>query len=298
MKNRSISTWISPGFSRIFPLKTTTDQALPELGQFPTTTTPDQVARVAGGSSVLKPWDFGCPIFPPQPVSWESTWNLLFNILDSSHQMGVSENRLNPYTQWLMIRQSLLNGYFIGNIPYFQTNPNQFKSHFLPAMIFGRISDTFWGLEDMRHAVSRFDSFISEQANNEAFAFESMIFPSMVQMILRQSGFVSRLRWPVGVNGKHSSALFNSDSPRESHFNCLGPPVFPQSSDNPVWVRFFWLCIHSSCWMSIGKIPASLANICSSKTAWLIFILSFAHRGFVSNWGTENSNRWSRFFFH
>lgn len=132
-------------------------------------------------------------------------------------------------------------------------------------MIFGRISNMFWGLEDMRNAVTRFDYFISEQANIEAFAFESMIFPSMVTMvqtILRQSGFVSRLRWPVGVNGKHSSALFNSDSPRESHLNCLGPLVFPQSSDNPVWVRFCWLCIHRSCWMSIGKIPASLAWVC------------------------------------
>ena len=132
-------------------------------------------------------------------------------------------------------------------------------------MIFGRISNMFWGLEDMRNAVTRFDYLISEQANIEAFAFESMIFPSMVTMvqtILRQSGFVSRLRWPVGVNGKHSSALFNSDSPRESHLNCLGPLVFPQSSDNPVWVRFCWLCIHRSCWMSIGKIPASLAWVC------------------------------------
>ena len=37
--------------------------------------------------------------------------------------MGLSENRLNPYTQWFCWSLSLLNGYFIGNIPYFQTNP-------------------------------------------------------------------------------------------------------------------------------------------------------------------------------
>ena len=148
-------------------------------------------------------------------------------------------------------------------------------------MIFGRISNMFWGLEDMRNAVTRFDYFISEQANIEAFAFESMIFPSMVTMvqtILRQSGFVSRLRWPVGVNGKHSSALFNSDSPRESHLNCLGLPVFPQSSDNPVWVRFCWLCI---------KQVGAECLLAKSQHRWPIY---------VSTWGTQNSNRLSRFF--
>ena len=37
--------------------------------------------------------------------------------------MGVSENsvRLNPMV--LLIIIPFLNGYFIGNIPYFQTNP-------------------------------------------------------------------------------------------------------------------------------------------------------------------------------
>ena len=36
------------------------------------------------------------------------------------NQLGVSENRLNPWTQWFCWSLSLLNGYFIGNIPYFR----------------------------------------------------------------------------------------------------------------------------------------------------------------------------------
>ena len=36
-----------------------------------------------------------------------------------------------PLNQWFCLSLSLLNGYFIGNIPYFQTNPN----HFNPSMI-------------------------------------------------------------------------------------------------------------------------------------------------------------------
>ena len=33
-----------------------------------------------------------------------------------------------PYTQWLMIIIPMKNGYFIGNIPHFQTSPNPEKS--------------------------------------------------------------------------------------------------------------------------------------------------------------------------
>ena len=38
-------------------------------------------------------------------------------------KMGLSENRLKPYTQWFCWSLSLLNGYFIGGIPHFQTYP-------------------------------------------------------------------------------------------------------------------------------------------------------------------------------
>ena len=39
--------------------------------------------------------------------------------------MGVSENRLNPFLPNGFADHEIpfLNGYFIGNIPYFQTNP-------------------------------------------------------------------------------------------------------------------------------------------------------------------------------
>ena len=38
--------------------------------------------------------------------------------------MGMSENRLNPYTQWLMIIIPMKNGYLIGNInPTFSDKP-------------------------------------------------------------------------------------------------------------------------------------------------------------------------------
>ena len=37
--------------------------------------------------------------------------------------VGVSENSVPLFTQFLLIIIPNLNGYFIGNIPYFQTNP-------------------------------------------------------------------------------------------------------------------------------------------------------------------------------
>ena len=40
--------------------------------------------------------------------------------------LGLSENRLNPYTQWFCWSLSLLNGYFIGGILHFQTYPFRF----------------------------------------------------------------------------------------------------------------------------------------------------------------------------
>ena len=44
-------------------------------------------------------------------------------------QMGVSENRLVPLNPMvLLIIIPFLNGYFIGNIPYFQTNPDVFMA--------------------------------------------------------------------------------------------------------------------------------------------------------------------------
>ena len=42
-----------------------------------------------------------------------------FNSID----MWVCLNIVYPYTQWLMIIIPMKNGYFIGGIPYFQTNP-------------------------------------------------------------------------------------------------------------------------------------------------------------------------------
>ena len=38
--------------------------------------------------------------------------------------MGLSENVVYPMTQWFCWSLSLLNGYFIGGIPHFQTYPN------------------------------------------------------------------------------------------------------------------------------------------------------------------------------
>ena len=38
--------------------------------------------------------------------------------------MALSENRENPYSQWFCWSLSLLNGYFIGGIPHFQTYPH------------------------------------------------------------------------------------------------------------------------------------------------------------------------------
>ena len=44
---------------------------------------------------------------------------------DIGCNMGVSENRLNPiYPMVLLIIIPMKNGYFIRNIPYFQTNPH------------------------------------------------------------------------------------------------------------------------------------------------------------------------------
>ena len=43
--------------------------------------------------------------------------------LDIFDHMGLSENVVYPYTQWFCWSLSLLNGYFIGGIPHFQTYP-------------------------------------------------------------------------------------------------------------------------------------------------------------------------------
>ena len=57
------------------------------------------------------------PISPKAAESFQ-TWKLGFQGL------GLSENRLNPYTQWFCWSLSLLNGYyFIGAIHHFQTYP-------------------------------------------------------------------------------------------------------------------------------------------------------------------------------
>ena len=52
----------------------------------------------------------------------KTTWCWCF-FPTKQHYKGLSENSvpLNPMV--LLIRQSLLNGYLFGNIPYFQTNP-------------------------------------------------------------------------------------------------------------------------------------------------------------------------------
>ena len=39
--------------------------------------------------------------------------------------LGVSENSVPHCTQWLIIIIPMKNGYFIGNIPHFQTKPYQ-----------------------------------------------------------------------------------------------------------------------------------------------------------------------------
>ena len=39
--------------------------------------------------------------------------------------LGVSENSVPHCTQWFVWSLSLFNGYFIGNVPYFQTNPSR-----------------------------------------------------------------------------------------------------------------------------------------------------------------------------
>ena len=50
----------------------------------------------------------------PGEMTWES-W-IFYGIY-----LGLYENRLNPYTQWFCWSLSVLNGYFIGGIPHFQT---------------------------------------------------------------------------------------------------------------------------------------------------------------------------------
>ena len=69
---------------------------------------------------------------------WRSNYDSLFFIFQQGTvcpkclgfcmvwlQMGVSENRLVPLNPMvLLIIIPMKNGYFIGNIPYFQTNPN------------------------------------------------------------------------------------------------------------------------------------------------------------------------------
>ena len=58
------------------------------------------------------------------PHSW-GIFHVIPMFPRSINHMGVSENSVPLFTQWFCWSLSLLNGYFIGNIPYFQTNPYQ-----------------------------------------------------------------------------------------------------------------------------------------------------------------------------
>ena len=57
-------------------------------------------------------------LWPTELASDDLTW--LWNMWI---YLGLSENVVYPYSQWFCWSLSLLNGYFIGTIPYFQTYP-------------------------------------------------------------------------------------------------------------------------------------------------------------------------------
>ena len=74
--------------------------------------------------------------------------------------MGVSENSVPHCTQWFCWSLSLLNGYFIGNIPYFQTNPRLFDTAQVGTIRCNKLG----GQDSKRDTRTRqFKPFISEE---------------------------------------------------------------------------------------------------------------------------------------
>ena len=74
------------------------------------------------------------------PFLQSNYWSVISH---NGDKMGVSENSvpLNPMA--LLIIIPFLNGYFIGNIPYFQTNPNDYESWY-PALWINWGGDWSW----------------------------------------------------------------------------------------------------------------------------------------------------------
>ena len=85
-----------------------------------------------------------CRWFYPgiSPLKWiYASLKLRDDTSSDDLNMGLSENSVPHCTQWLMIIIPMKNGYFIGNIPYFQTNPYGNDDHQFG--VSPSLSDTF-----------------------------------------------------------------------------------------------------------------------------------------------------------
>ena len=82
------------------------------------------------GACRMPPNDTGGP-GPSRHSSPDPNWwcDTLANDRITPGQMGLSENSVPRKTQWFCWSLSLLNGYFIGGIPHFQTYPNEKTGH-------------------------------------------------------------------------------------------------------------------------------------------------------------------------
>ena len=81
------------------------------------------LGKLAGNPGAKCQMAVACGSFSRGKDGWKFFTQARWKCLPSTH-MGLSENRLNPYTQWvLLIIIPMKNGYFIGGIPHFQTYP-------------------------------------------------------------------------------------------------------------------------------------------------------------------------------
>ena len=93
-----------------------------------------------------------------------------------------------PYTHWLVIMIPIINGYFIGGIPHFQTNPNVFHECWMSIE-----SYTLLPLKNSTHAVAslpgspvfpRFQHAFQDAAEFHGYRYRSGMYIIIFLMFL------------------------------------------------------------------------------------------------------------------
>ena len=84
--------------------------------------------RCPPSTSLWSPRKIGAQQMPQGLGNFQEARRKREEATPSETHLGVSENSVPLFTQWFCWSLSLLNGYFIGNIAYFQTNPFEYPN--------------------------------------------------------------------------------------------------------------------------------------------------------------------------